>query len=242
MKLFAFLFGVLVSGAVLTSGTALASGAGYPLDKAPVDLSNTVSLQRGAAAFQGYCSGCHSLVYMRYSRLTDIGLSEDQIKKTLLPVGGKIGDTMGIPMRPDDAKTWFGVRPPDLSVEARSRGADWIYTYLRTFYRDDSRPTGWNNLVYERSAMPHVLYQLQGASELEHGEGHGTPKLVKVSDGQLGAAEYDALTGDITNFLAWVAEPARESRERMGFFVIGFLLVLLVLAYNLKKEYWKDVH
>lgn len=242
MKFFAFLFGVLTSGAVLTSGSALASGSGYPLDKAPVDLSNTVSLQRGAAAFQSYCSGCHSLGYMRYSRLTDIGLTEDQIKKTLLPAGAKMGDTMAVPMRAQDAKTWFGVAPPDLSVEARSRGSDWIYTYLRTFYRDDSRPTGWNNLVYERSAMPHVLYQLQGELNLEHGDGHGAPKLVKASDGQLGAAEYDALTGDITNYLAWVAEPARESRVRMGFFVIGFLLLLLVLVYNLKKEYWKDVH
>lgn len=236
MKSVAFLAAALISGA------ALASGHGYPLDKAPVDLGNTVSLQRGAAAFQSYCSGCHSLGYMRYSRLTDIGLTEDQIKKTLLPAGAKIGDTMSIPTRPEDAKAWFGVRPPDLSVEARSRGADWIYTYLRTFYRDDSRPTGWNNLVYERSAMPHVLYQLQGDFALEHGEGHDGAKLVKVSDGQLSAAEYDAVTGDLSNYLAWVAEPARDSRVRMGFFVIGFLLVLLVLAYNLKKEYWKDVH
>jgi ubiquinol-cytochrome c reductase cytochrome c1 subunit len=220
----------------------MAAGQGYPLDEAPVDLGNTVSLQRGAAAFQSYCSGCHSLGYMRYSRLTEIGLTEDQIKATLLPAGAKIGDTMGIPTRPEDAKAWFGVRPPDLSVEARSRGADWIYTYLRTFYRDDSRPTGWNNLVYERSAMPHVLYQLQGDFALGHGEGHDSPKLVKVSDGQLSAAEYDAVTGDISNYLAWVAEPARDSRVRMGFLVIGFLLVLLVLAYNLKKEYWKDVH
>lgn len=229
----------------LLAGPALASGDGYPLDKAPVDLGNTVSLQRGAAAFQSYCSGCHSLAYMRYSRLTDIGLSEDQIKKTLLPAGAKIGDTMSIAMRPEDGKAWFGVRPPDLSVEARSRGADWIYTYLRTFYRDDSRPTGWNNLVYERSAMPHVLFQLQGDVALQHGdggEGHAAPKLVKVSDGQLSPAEYDAVTGDITNFLAWVSEPAKDTRVRMGFFVIGFLLVMLVLTYNLKKEYWKDVH
>ena len=236
MKSLAFLI------AVFLAGPALASGSSHPLDKAPVDLGNNVSLQRGAAAFQNYGSGCHSLGYMRYSRLTDIGLTEDQVKKTLLPAGAKMGDTMGIPTRPEDAKAWFGVRPPDLSVEARSRGSDWIYTYLRTFYRDESRPTGWNNLVYERSAMPHVLYQLQGELDLEHGDGHGAPKLVKVSDGQLGAAEYDALTGDITNFLTWVAEPARESRVRMGFFVIGFLLVLLVLVYNLKKEYWKDVH
>ena len=237
MKFLAFL-----SAALLSAG-AFASGSGYPLDKAPVDLSNNVSLQRGAAAFQSYCSGCHSLGYMRYSRLTDIGLTDEQIKKGLLPDGAKMGDTMAIPMRPQDAKSWFGVMPPDLSVEARSRGSDWIYTYLRTFYRDESRPTGWNNLVYERVGMPHVLYQLQGELALEHGEaGHGAAKLVKVSDGQLSAAEYDALTGDITNFLTWVAEPVRESRVRMGFFVIGFLLVMLVLVYNLKKEYWKDVH
>lgn len=236
MKFLAFL------SAALFSGVVLASGSSHPLDKAPVDLGNNVSLQRGAAAFQSYCAGCHSLGYMRYSRLTDIGLSEEQIKKGLLPDGAKMGDTMAIPMRSQDAKSWFGVMPPDLSVEARSRGSDWIYTYLRTFYRDESRPTGWNNLVYERVGMPHVLYQLQGELALEHGEGHGAPKLVKVSDGQLSAAEYDALTGDITNFLTWVAEPVRESRVRMGFFVIGFLLVLLVLVYNLKKEYWKDVH
>lgn len=240
MKSLAFLFAVLIAG------PALASGSSYPLDKAPVDLGNTVSLQRGAAAFQSYCSGCHSLAYMRYSRLTDIGLTEDQIKKTLLPANAKLGDTMSIPMRPEDAKSWFGVRPPDLSVEARSRGADWIYTYLRTFYRDESRPTGWNNLVYERSAMPHVLFQLQGEFALEpaaaNGEHHASPKLARLSDGRLSAAEYDSITGDITNFLAWVSEPAQDTRVRMGFFVIGFLLVLLVLVYNLKKEYWKDVH
>jgi len=239
MKLLAFL------SALLLSGAAAASGHGYPLDKAPVDLGNTVSLQRGAAAFQSYCSGCHSLAYMRYARLTDIGLTEDQIKKTLLPANAKLGDTMSVPMRPEDAKAWFGVRPPDLSVEARSRGADWIYTYLRTFYRDESRPTGWNNLVYERSAMPHVLYQLQGEFALEpagaNGE-HASPKLARLSDGRLSAAEYDSVTGDITNFLAWVSEPAQDTRVRMGFFVIGFLLLLLVLVYNLKKEYWKDVH
>jgi ubiquinol-cytochrome c reductase cytochrome c1 subunit len=239
MKSLAFLFAVLIAG------PACGSGSSHPLDKAPVDLGNTVSLQRGAAAFQSYCSGCHSLAYMRYSRLTDIGLTEDQIKKSLLPVNARIGDTMSVPMRPEDAKAWFGVHPPDLSVEARSRGADWIYTYLRTFYRDESRPTGWNNLVYEKSAMPHVLYQLQGELALEHAAGHdahAAPQLVKLSDGRLSAAEYDALTGDITNYLAWVSEPTKGSRVRMGFFVIGFLLVLLVLVYNLKKEYWKDVH
>lgn len=239
MKSLAFLFAVLIAGPVL------ASGSSYPLDKAPVDLGNKVSLQRGAAAFQSYCSGCHSLAYMRYSRLTDIGLTEEQIKKSLLPANARLGDTMSIPMRPEDAKAWFGVRPPDLSVEARSRGADWIYTYLRTFYRDESRPTGWNNLVYEKSAMPHVLYQLQGDLALAPAAGHdahAAPQLVKLSDGRLSAAEYDALTGDITNYLAWVSEPAKDSRVRMGFFVIGFLLVLLVLVYNLKKEYWKDVH
>lgn len=230
--------------AALLAGPAIASSGHYPLEKAPVDLANTVSLQRGAATFGSYCSGCHSLGYMRYSRLTDIGLTEAQIKQTLLPAGAKLGDTMGIPMRPEDSKAWFGVRPPDLSVEARSRGADWIYTYLRTFYRDDTRPTGWNNLVYEKVGMPHVLFTLQGEYALNHesAEGHGAGALIKVKDGQLSPAEYDAVIGDLTNYLAWVSEPAQASRVRMGFFVIGFLLIMLVVAYALKKEYWRDIH
>jgi len=225
----------------LLSLPALAAGGGHPLDKAPVDLKNTVSLQRGAQAFASYCSGCHSLSYMRYSRLTDIGLTEEQIKSYLLPTNAKTGDVMSIALRPEDAKAWFGVVPPDLSVEARSRGSDWIYTYMRTFYRDDSRPTGWNNLAYPNVGMPHVLYDLQGQQEWQtDSEGHGG-KLVQVAAGTLAPAEYDALVGDITNYLTWVAEPARSDRIRMGFFVIGFLLILLVLVYALKKEYWKDV-
>lgn len=234
---------ILLVVLALTAAPALAAGHGYPLDPAPVDADNKVSLQRGARTFVNYCSGCHSLGYMRYARLTDIGLTEAQIKANLLPSDAKLGDTMGVPMRPEDAKAWFGVRPPDLSVEARSRGADWIYTYMRTFYRDDSRPTGWNNLVYERVGMPHVLYQLQGEQALEgHGDEHAPAKLVRVKDGQLTPAEYDAVVGDLTNFLAWVAEPSRGDRTRMGIFVIAFLIVLLGLVYALKKEYWKDIH
>jgi ubiquinol-cytochrome c reductase cytochrome c1 subunit len=205
--------------------------------KAPVDLGNHDSLQRGAKIFVNYCLNCHSANYMRYNRLQDIGLSEKQIKDNLLLAGEKVGDTMQVAIDPKEAKKWFGATPPDLSVEVRARGADWLYAYLRGFYKDDTRPTGWNNTVYDKVAMPHVLYELQGVQELNH----ETHALELVKPGKLSPAEYNAMVGDLTNFMAFMAEPAKQSRQMIGIFVLLFLGVMLVLVKKIKAEYWKDI-
>jgi len=205
--------------------------------KAPVDLSDHESLQRGARTFVNYCLNCHSANYMRYNRLKDIGLTEKQIKDNLLFAGEKVGDTMRVSIDPVEAKKWFGAAPPDLSVEVRARGADWVYAYLRGFYKDDSRPTGWNNTVYDKVAMPHVLYELQGEQVLNH----ETHELELVKPGKLSPAEYNAMVGDLTNFMAFMAEPAKQSRQYIGILVLLFLGVMLVLAKKIKAEYWKDI-
>ena len=208
------------------------------LDKAPIDASNYESLQRGARTFVNYCLNCHSANYMRYNRLLAIGLTEKQIKENLLFAGEKVGDTMKVAMSKKDAAKWLGAAPPDLSVEVRARGADWVYTYMRGFYRDASRPTGWNNTVFDKVGMPHVLYELQGEQELNH----ETHELKLVKPGRLSVEEYDALVGDLTNFMADMAEPAKQQRNHLGWLVLLFLSVLLVLTYKLKKAYWKDIH
>lgn len=208
------------------------------LDKAPIDASNHDSLQRGARTFVNYCLNCHSANYMRYNRLLEIGLTEKQIKDNLLFAGEKVGDTMKVAINKNDAKKWFGAAPPDLSVEVRARGADWVYSYMRGFYRDNTRPTGWNNTVYDKVAMPHVLYELQGEQALNH----ETHKLELAKPGKLSVEEYDALVGDLTNYMAYMAEPAKQQRNHLGWFVLLFLGVLLVLTYKLKKAYWKDIH
>lgn len=215
---------------------------GAHLDKAPIDASNHASLQRGARTFVNSCLNCHSANYMRYNRLLEIGLTEKQIKDNLLFTGDKVGDTMKVAMNTAEAKKWFGVAPPDLSVEVRARGADWVYSYLRGFYRDDTSATGWSNCVFDpvtcKVAMPHVLYELQGEQTLNH----ETHQLTLTKPGKLSVAEYDTLTGDLTNFLAFMAEPAKQQRNILGWFVLLFLGVLLVLTYKLKKAYWKDIH
>lgn len=208
------------------------------LDKAPVDASNHASLQRGARTFVNYCLNCHSANYMRYNRLLEIGLTEKQIKDNLLFAGEKVGDTMKVAMDKKEAAKWLGAAPPDLSVEVRARGADWVYTYMRGFYRDDTRPTGWNNTVFDKVGMPHVLYELQGEQALDH----ETHELKLVKPGRLSVEEYDTLVGDLTNFMAYMAEPAKQQRNQLGWIVLLFLGVLLVLTYKLKKAYWKDVH
>ena len=204
---------------------------------APIDATDYASLQRGARTFVNNCLNCHSANYMRYNRLKDIGLTEQQIKDNLLFAGEKVGDTMSIAMNPKDAKKWFGVAPPDLSVEVRARGADWVYAYLRGFYRDSTTATGWNNTVYDKVAMPHVLYELQGEQILNH----ETHQLELTKPGKLSPSEYNAFVGDLTNFLAYMAEPAKEQRKHLGWYALLFLGVLLVLAKKLKKEYWKDI-
>ncbi len=208
------------------------------LDKAPIDASNHESLQRGVRTFVNYCLNCHSANYMRYNRLLEIGLTEQQIKDNLLFAGDKVGDQMKVALNKADAKKWFGVAPPDLSVEVRARGADWVYTYMRSFYRDSTRPTGWNNAVYDKVAMPHVLYALQGEQEFDH----ETHQLKLAKPGSMSVSEYDTLAGDLTNYLAFMAEPAKQQRNHLGWFVLLFLGVLLVLTYKLKKAYWKDIH
>ncbi len=246
MKLMIKLFAALAFAPVL----ALAAGHDVKLDEAPVDLANQASLQRGARVFVNYCLNCHSANYMRYSRLQDLGLSEDQIKQNLLFTREKPGETMAVSMTKKDAKEWFGANPPDLSVIERSRGADWLYTYLRSFYRDDTRPTGWNNVVFDKVGMPHVMATLQG-EQIAHyrteKEANGEEKRVfdrfeLIKPGSVSLAEYDAMVGDLVNYLAWMGEPAKQKRMTTGLFVLVFLGMFFVVAYYLKKEFWKDIH
>ncbi|MDB2703136.1 cytochrome c1 [Methylophilaceae bacterium] len=229
MKMFAIIF-------LLYSSISF-SAENIELSKAPIDLTNNQSLQRGAKTFINYCLNCHSANFMRYSNLQDIGLSAETIKNDLLFTGDKIGDTMSVNMSAKDSKKWFGASPPDLSVVARSRGADWIYSYMRGFYSDPSRPMGWNNTVYVNSAMPHILWELQGEQILNP----KTKKLEKFSSGKLNAKEYDAMIADLTNYLVYMSEPDQLKRKKMGYYVIGFLLLLLFLTIKLKKEYWRDI-
>ncbi len=245
-KLFAIL--------LLAPTLALAAGDHVKLDRAPINEEDHASLQRGARHFVNYCLNCHSASYMRYNRLEDIGLSKQQILDNLVFTGAKVGEPMKIAMNPQEAKTWFGAAPPDLSVIARSRasadgsGADWLYTYLRSFYRDAERPTGWNNTVYANVGMPHALWELQGEQVLAErkvqGEGYmKTEKVLKIDKpGKLNAAEYDQAVTDLVNFMVYMGEPVRSDRKTIGMFVLVALGLLFFLVYALKKEYWKDVH
>jgi ubiquinol-cytochrome c reductase cytochrome c1 subunit len=212
------------------------------LDHAPIDPSNKVSLQRGAKTFVNYCLNCHSASYMRYNRLQDIGLTDTQIKANLMFAGDKVGDTMTVAMPKADAKAWFGATPPDLSVEARARGADWLYSYLRGFYRDDTRPTGWNNTVYDKVAMPHVLWELQGQQALKVNEATEEHVLVLDKPGTMSPAEYNLMVADLVNYLVFMAEPFKERDKHLGLLVLAFLGLLFGLTYALKKEFWKDIH
>jgi ubiquinol-cytochrome c reductase cytochrome c1 subunit len=224
---------------------AFAAGGGYPLDRSPHDPRDMVSLQSGARTFVNYCLGCHSAQYMRYQSLTALGLSEQQIRDHLMFTADKIGEPMKGPMSVKEGKQWFGVAPPDLSVIARSRGANWLYTYLRTFYRDPKATTGWNNAVFPNVGMPHALWMLQGERRMEvaaGGHGHVDYKWSELSRGAQSATEYDATVRDLVNFLVYVGEPHAASRQAIGVLTLFALGVLFVLAYLLKKEYWKDVH
>lgn len=221
-----------------------AGGSGKPLDAVYVNLSDQASLQNGAKLFVNYCLSCHSAAFMRYNRMArDLDISEEVLKKNLMFAGDKVGDLMTTTMSEEDAKKWFGVIPPDLTLVARVRQPDWIYTYLRSFYMDDKSPSGWNNTLFENVAMPHVLYELQGAQRLAGvDEETGKPEFVLVNEGLLKPTEFDKSIRDLTNFLVYLGEPAKLQRHTVGVFVILFLLVLLILAYLLKKEYWRDVH
>lgn len=228
--------------------TLLAAELGYPLDRSPNDPRDLVSLQAGARTFANYCMGCHGAQYMRYNRLAELGLTEAQIRDNLIFTGSKVGDTMKTAMPPREAKGWFGVAPPDLSVVARSRGADWLYTYLRTFYRDSKTPSGWNNAVFPNVAMPHVLWALQGERSLavetakEPGEQEGARyKWTQLTQGSETPVQFDATVRDLVNFLVYIGEPAASSRHAIGIVVLFVLGVLFILAYLLKQAFWKDV-
>lgn len=244
----------LIAALLLAPALLLAAGGDVKLDRAPIDPDDQASLQRGARHFVNYCLNCHSASYMRYNRLRDIGLTDQQILDNLVFSGGKVGDLMKIAMDPKDAKEWFGAAPPELSLIARSRashagsGADWLYSYLRGFYRDAERPSGWNNTVFPNVGMPHVLWELQGEQVMAERKVQGAgyektePVLKLDKPGQLSPVEYDQFVADLVNYLVFMAEPARADRTTIGMFVLVALGLLFLLAYALKKEYWKDVH
>jgi ubiquinol-cytochrome c reductase cytochrome c1 subunit len=241
---------LLVLLAALAPAAGFAAGGGAHLDRAGNDVGNRASLQRGAANFVNYCLGCHSAKYVRYNRVAaDLGISEAQLIDNLMFTGERPHDTMRIGINPDQAKRWFGVVPPDLSLIARARGTDYLYTFLRSFYADPAKATGVNNIVLPGTAMPHVLAELQGVQQAVW-EGHvdaqgnaqkhfkgfepGTP-------GKLSAEEYDQFVRDTVNFLDYIGEPAQLQRTRLGFPVLAFIVFFTLLAWALKKEYWKDV-
>ncbi|ELA00320.1 cytochrome c1 [Cupriavidus metallidurans] len=235
-------------GACFAAMPAMASEGGYPLEPAPLDTSDVSSLQRGAKLFVNYCLNCHGASMMRYNRLKGLDLTEEQIQQNLLFSADKVGETMTIAMHPKDAKAFFGAIPPDLSVIARARGNDWLYTYLRTFYRDDTRATGWNNLVFPSVGMPHVLWELQGqraakfAEAEEHGEKvHKFTGFEQITPGKLSTQEYDQAAADLVNYLNWMAEPEQSHRKRLGVWVLLFLGMFTVFAWRLNAAYWKDV-
>jgi len=251
-----------------TAAPVFAEGANVLLAPAPIHRLDDESLQRGARTFVNYCLTCHTAKYMRYQRLTDLGLSEQDIKGNLILTGAKIGDTMTVAMPAADAKAWFGAAPPDLSVEARVRGADWLYNYLTGFYRDPKSVTGWNNLVFHNVGMPHVLAKLQGTNKAVETEYEDHEKalaaaiaakglvgidpaaggkwtvttLVTETPGTMTQAQYAGTVADLVNYMDYMAEPAKNQRIRLGMLVLLFLGILFVFAWLLKHEYWRDVH
>jgi len=249
-KLIAILFAIMPA-------FAFAAGGSVHLDDMKVDLEDKASLQRGAQLFTNYCMGCHSTKYARYNRVArDLGIPDDLMEENLIFAETKIGNLMEIAMRPEDSKKWFGATPPDLTLVARVRGADWVYTYLRSFYVDPSRPYGVNNVVFKDVGMPHVLEGLQGrqvkgtapvvvgydpltAQEITE-EKDGVLFLEK--EGQLDAKEFDKAVADITNFLVYMGEPMALDRKEIGFWVLLFLAILFIPVYYLNREYWRDIH
>jgi len=228
---------------------ASAGGGKTPLDRAPVSLQDKASLQRGAQVFVNHCLNCHSAGAMRYARLQDLGLTEEQIRDNLLFTAEKVGETMSTAMDPKVAKAAFGIVPPDLSLAARSRSADWLYTYLRSFYRDPAAKSGWNNTVFPNVAMPHALWEYQGDQVLQvterlderTGDVKRTQKLVLERPGTMTPLEYDRYVGDLVNYLAYMGEPSQGARKHWGILVLFFLAAFVGLALMLKTEYWKDV-
>ncbi|WP_195793979.1 cytochrome c1 [Roseateles sp. DAIF2] len=256
--MFKKLIATLLIGLGLAGG-AQAAGGGIEWDKFPREkMTDTAALQNGAKLFVNYCLNCHSAAFMRYNRLRDIGLTEAQIKGNLLFAGDKVGETMKVSLDPKQAKDWFGATPPDLTVIARSRadaskgsGADYLYTYMRTFYRDETKATGWNNLAFPSVAMPHAMWELQGqrvAKFADEPDPHDHNKTVHVfkgyeqlTPGKLTPAQYDEAVADLVAYLQWMGEPAQGERFRLGVLVLLFLSVFTVFAWRLNASYWKDV-
>ena len=233
---------------------AQASTSGIAWDKAPSKTNDLGALQNGAKLFVNYCLNCHSAAFMRFNRLKDIGLTDQQIKDNLLFTTEKVGETMKASIDPKQAKDLFGAVPPDLTVIARSRsgeggsGADYLYTYLRTFYRDDTKATGWNNMAFPTVAMPHVLWELQGerkpvyVEQEEHGHKVSLFKgWEQVTPGKMTPLQYDQAMGDLVGYLQWMAEPIQNTRVRIGVWVLIFLLGLTFVAWRLNAAFWKDV-
>ena len=233
---------------------AQANEAGLAWDKAPNKTNDLGSLQNGAKLFVNYCLNCHSAAFMRYNRLKDIGLTDQQVKENLLFASDKVGDTMKAAIDPKQAKDWFGANPPDLTVIARSRsgaggsGADYLYTYLRTYYRDDTKATGWNNMAYPNVAMPNVLWELQGQRTpvYDEREAHGHKVSVfkgwqQVTPGSMTPLQYDQAIGDLVGYLQWMSEPSQNTRVRVGVWVLLFLLIMTFIAWRLNASFWKNV-
>lgn len=246
---------IIIALLTLVPSLALAAGGAVALDSANNDITDKQSLRNGASTFMNNCLGCHELQYQRYNRtFSDLEIDEQEGIETLMFTGEKVGDHITNTMPKKEAAAWFGAAPPDLTLAARFRSSDWLYTYLRSFYIDSSRPFGVNNVVFKDVGMPHVFQQLQGVQELsaeakamlalpanEH-RPLTSADLVLTQPGQLTPAEYDEVVRDLVNFLEYTGEPSKVERHRLGYWVIGFLFILFILSYLLKKEYWRDVH
>jgi len=252
-KLFLSLF-----AALMFCGSAQAAGGGVAWDKFPTERANDMAaLQNGAKLFANYCLNCHAAAFMRYNRLRDIGLTEEQISTNLIFTGAKVGETMQTSLSSKDAKAWFGAQPPDLTLVARSRsseqgsGADYLYTYLRTYYRDETKATGWNNLAFPNVGMPHVLWELQGqqrAVYADEKDPHDPAKSVhvfkgfeQITPGTMSPADYNHAVADLVAFLHWMSEPNRADRVRLGVWVLIFLAFFTVIAWRLNAAFWKDI-
>jgi ubiquinol-cytochrome c reductase cytochrome c1 subunit len=235
-----------------------AHAEGYAWDKFPEErMTNMAALQRGARLFSNYCLSCHAASYVRYNRLRDIGLTDKEISEYLIPTGAKVGTTMKVALTEDDAKNWFGKAPPDLSLITRSRaeegmgsGADYVYTYLRTFYRDPTRPTGWNNAAFPNVGMPNVLWELQGQQKAvmenvknpENGENEQVIKgFAPITQGTMSQADFNGAIADLVAYLQWMGEPAQNTRVRLGVWVLIYLAIFTLIAWRLNAAFWKDI-
>lgn len=255
----------LFTATLLLAGAVHASEGGAAMESAQIDITDKASLQRGAGLYMSYCSACHSLSYQRYSRMAeDLDLTQEQVEKNLIYTDAKFGEVMNTGMSASNGTAWLGKAPPDLSVVSRTKaeGADWVYNYLKSFYVDESRPTGWNNTVFPGASMPHVLWDLQGSpralTEAKHKNAKGQEQACQKGEyqgqcitgfsipehqkGSLSAEEYDQVARDISGFLAYVGEPSAAKRESLGVWVVLFLALFTLLAYLLKSEYWRDIH